>query len=148
MTSFSKEALDQPIHATGGSITTVENIIKAYEGQVLIIEVWASWCPDCIKSLFKVKKFQEKYPEVKFVFFSVDDDEDKWKTGLVKYIDKFEIEGMQYHFKTGWDNTGDNIFIDEVGLDWIPRYILIGRDGQILVDYAKSIDDKNILENL
>jgi thiol-disulfide isomerase/thioredoxin len=30
-------------------------ILKKYEGKTIVIDVWASWCSDCIKGMPKVK---------------------------------------------------------------------------------------------
>lgn len=146
--SFPDAALDEKLETLKGKTTNIDNILKNHRGENVIIKVWASWCSDCIKSLPKVAQFQEENPEVTFILLSVDEENNKWQNGVKRYMDRFEIEGEQYHFPNGWDNSGDNAFIKYIGLDWIPRYILVGKDGRIKVHYAKSIEDKNISENL
>lgn len=106
--------------------------------------MWASWCMDCVKSLPNVAQFQKEYPEVKFIFLSVDDTEENWKNGIAKYMDRFDIKGEQYFFNTGWSKEGNNNFINYIGLDWIPRYMLIDEEGDIAVYYAKKINAASI----
>lgn len=147
-TEFTAAALSEKADKLSGESISVDEIIKNNESENLMIEIWASWCADCIKALPKVAEFQKEHPEVKFVFISVDDDDERWEKGVEKYMKKFDVKGEQYHFSSGWDKSGDNAFIDFIGLDWIPRYMLIGKDEKIKVYYSKSIEDKNILENL
>ncbi|MGI9526069.1 MAG: TlpA family protein disulfide reductase [Weeksellaceae bacterium] len=146
---FPPAALEEKVEGLAQDTSyTIEEILKQHQGQNVIIEIWASWCADCIKAMPKVAKFQEENPEVKFIFISVDEESDKWKNGIHKYMKRFGVQGEHYHFTNGWDRSGDNAFINFIGLDWIPRYMLVGKDGQIIVYYAKSIEDKNISKNL
>ena len=54
-TSFDKEALDNVMYATDKTDITFEKILNKYKGKIVVIDVWASWCSDCIKGLPKVK---------------------------------------------------------------------------------------------
>src|SRR3989304_2986180 len=78
-TSFSKKALEETLLATDGSQVAFQDILKKYKGKTLVIEVWASWCGDCIKAMPKIKELQANNPEVAYVFISMDKTADKWK---------------------------------------------------------------------
>jgi thiol-disulfide isomerase/thioredoxin len=54
----------------------------------MVIEMWASWCKDCVKAMPKIKELQANNPDVDYVFISMDKT-DKWITG----IDKHELKG-------------------------------------------------------
>jgi thiol-disulfide isomerase/thioredoxin len=47
----------------------------------LVIEVWASWCGDCVKAMPKLKDLQNN-PNVSYLFLSMDKTADKWKAGI------------------------------------------------------------------
>ena len=47
-TEFSKKALSETLLATDGSQVAFKDILKKYKGKTLVIEVWASWCGDCV----------------------------------------------------------------------------------------------------
>jgi thiol-disulfide isomerase/thioredoxin len=48
-TTFSKEALSETLLATDGSQVAFQDILKKHEGKTMVIEMWASWCKDCVK---------------------------------------------------------------------------------------------------
>lgn len=146
-TAFSEEVLSQKVYSENGDEKTLKEVLDAYKGQKVMLDVWASWCSDCVKSMPKIKKFQETYPNVAFVFLSVDDKEKAWKNGIEKYVNKFKLTGEQYFFATGWKKSNNNnAFINFVGLDWIPRYLLVDENGAIKVFYARSIEDSKLSE--
>lgn len=141
-TEFSPEALAQKIQDTSGNILTVGDVFKKYEGKVILLDIWATWCPDCITGFPDLKKIQKKYPDVVYVFFSLDriGKEDTWKNG----IEKYELAGEHYWFNTDWKNDFDN-YID---LNWIPRYMLIDQTGKIANYYSVHADDPRMIQVL
>lgn len=141
-TIFSKEALNQQIQDVDGNLTTIGEIFKKYQGKVIFLDIWATWCPDCITSFPELKKIQQKYPDVVYMFFSLDriGKEDVWKNGITKY----ELEGEHYWFNTDWKNDFDN-YID---LNWIPRYMLIDQTGKIAHYYSVHADDPRMIQVL
>lgn len=143
--SFSQEALQQNLYSRTGEQTTVQQILENYQGKPVLIDVWASWCGDCARSFPKIAELQEQYPDMGFLFLSVDDQEVHWKDGITKYSKLFDIQGDHYFFDTGWKKNGDNHFINDIGLDWIPRFILLNPDGSIEVYNAKKADDNTLL---
>jgi len=114
-TTFSKEALADTFIALDGKTVTFQNILAKFQGKTVIIDVWASWCRDCIKGIPKIKKLQTAHPDVVFVFLSLDKTTDSWKNGIRKY----EIDGSHFYMKSGWGGPFGK-FLD---LDWIPRYL-------------------------
>ena len=53
-TSFKKEALNNVMVTVENKSITFAEILKKYEGKTVVIDIWASWCSDCIKSIPKV----------------------------------------------------------------------------------------------
>ena len=139
-TAFSKEALSETLLATDGSQVAFNDIIKKQKGQALVIEVWASWCGDCVKAMPKVKELQANHPEVAFTFISMDKTADKWKAG----IEKHELKGD--HFMANDQMKG--VFGQAIDLDWIPRYITIDKTGKMVVYRAIEIDFELLKETL
>lgn len=101
-----------------------------------MIEIWASWCGDCVKAMPKLKALQADHPEVDYVFISMDKADDKWKAG----IEKHELKGDHYWATDGMKGP----FGKAIDLDWIPRYIIVDKTGKIVTYRAIETDFKQI----
>jgi thiol-disulfide isomerase/thioredoxin len=139
-TSFSKEALSEKLAATDGSQVTFKNILKKYKGKTVVIEVWASWCGDCVKAMPKLKELQANHTDVSYLFLSADKTADKWKAG----IEKHELKGDHYLINDGMKGA----FGKTIDLDWIPRYIIVDKTGKIALYRAIETDFEKINETL
>ncbi|MNR95276.1 Soluble secreted antigen MPT53 precursor [compost metagenome] len=138
--AFSKEALAETLLAADGSQIAFQDIIKKHEGKTIVIEVWASWCGDCVKAMPKLKELQANNPDVAYVFISMDKTVDKWKSG----IEKHELKGDQFMA----NDQMKGVFAKAIDLDWIPRYIILDKTGKIVLYRAIETDFDKINETL
>ena len=129
---FSKESLTKKLQTLNDSEITFQDILKKHQGKVTVIEVWASWCSDCVKAMPKLKELQSNNTEVDYVFISMDKAVDKWKDGITKH----EIKGDHYWATDGMKGE----FGKAIDLDWIPRYIIIDKNGKIITYRAIETD--------
>ena len=139
-TEFSKVALSETLLATDGTQVAFKNILKKYKGKTLVIEVWASWCSDCVKAMPKMNELQANNPDVAYLFISMDKTAEKWKNG----IEKHEIKGD--HFMANDQMKG--VFGKAIDADWIPRYIIVDKKGKIVLYRAIETDFDKINETL
>jgi thiol-disulfide isomerase/thioredoxin len=137
---FSKETLSKKLIASDNSEISFERILKRHLGKVVVIEVWASWCSDCVKAMPKVKEMQSNNPDVNYIFISMDKTLDKWKEG----IEKHELKGDHYWVTDGMKGE----FGKSINLDWIPRYIVIDKKGKVQIYRAIETDFNQINEEL
>ncbi|MDO6758729.1 TlpA disulfide reductase family protein [Tamlana sp. 2_MG-2023] len=135
-TKFTQAALNDTFLSLEGKSVALKDILKAHQGKDVVIDIWASWCSDCIKGMPKVKALQEKHPDVAYVFLSLDRKLDAWKNGIKKY----KVEGEHYYLENGKKSA----FGDFVNIDWIPRYMVVDAEGNIKLFKAVEADDKNI----
>jgi thiol-disulfide isomerase/thioredoxin len=139
-TEFSKEALAENLVALDGNQVAFKDILKKHEGKTLVIEVWASWCGDCVKAMPKIKELQENNPDVDYAFISMDRTAEDWRTGVAKH----ELKGD--HFMATDQMKG--VFGKAIDLDWIPRYIIIDKTGKIVIYRAIETDFEKINDTL
>ncbi|PHX61945.1 MAG: alkyl hydroperoxide reductase [Flavobacteriales bacterium] len=139
-TEFSTESLNAILIDTENQAISFEEILKQNKGKTVVIEVWASWCSDCIKSMPQVKDLKEKFPEVAFVNLSCDKTFEAWKSG----IEKHEVTGENYLIKDGMKGE----FGTSIKLDWIPRFIVINKEGKIVLFRAIEKDFNKIIESI
>jgi thiol-disulfide isomerase/thioredoxin len=136
---FSKEALQGKLTTLDGEEISLREVLAQNGGKTLLIEVWASWCSDCVKSMPRLKKVQENNPDVTYVFISMDKDFEKWKAG----IEKHELKGLHY-----WVNDEKGMkgtFGKSIDLDWIPRYIVVNKEGKVALYRAIETDFDKIV---
>lgn len=131
-TSFSKEALKETLANTQDQQIAFQDILKKHEGKIVVIEVWASWCGDCIKAMPKLKELQATHSDVDYVFISMDKTADKWKAG----IEKHDLKGDHYMA----NDQMKGVFANAIDLDWIPRYIVVDKTGKIALYRAIETD--------
>ena len=139
-TKFSDEALSETLLATDGSQVAFKDILKKHKGKTLVIEVWASWCGDCVKAMPKLKELQANNPDVAYVFISMDKTVDKWKAG----IEKHEMKGDNFMA----NDQMKGVFAKAIDVDWIPRYIILDKKGKIVLYRAIETDFDKINETL
>ena len=137
---FSEEALNDAFETLEGETLQFKDILKAHKGKTILIDVWASWCGDCLRGMPKVKELQEKHKDVSYVFLSLDRGQEAWKRGIAKY----DVRGDHYYMLSGRKGP----FASFTNLDWIPRYMVIDPKGKIKVFRAVEADDNAILKAL
>lgn len=139
---FSEEALNGTLTTSEGKEIAFRNVLEKYKGKTILIEVWASWCSDCIKAMPKVKEIQKENSDVVYVFISMDKSFEKWNEGIKKH----EIEGEHY-----WVNDEKGMkgsFGQSIDLDWIPRYIIVRGEMEVTLYRAIEKDFEKINKEL
>ncbi|WP_366183159.1 TlpA disulfide reductase family protein [Flavobacterium ovatum] len=131
-TSFSKEALTETLLTREGNQVSFESIVKENQGKTTVIEIWASWCGDCIQAIPKLKELQANHPDVNYVFISMDKSDTAWQNG----IEKHQLNGA--HYMANDQMKGE--FAKAIDVDWIPRYIVIDKTGKIALYHAIETD--------
>lgn len=138
---FSEEANLEMLIGLDDSKITLREVLYQQKGKKIFIDVWASWCKDCIAGFPKVKKLQKEFPDVVFLYLSVDISNPSWK----RAIEKYNLVGEHYNLPKGM-NEGD--FVDFINLNWISRYMVIDEKGQIQLFKATDPSDKKIIKAL
>jgi thiol-disulfide isomerase/thioredoxin len=139
-TQFSEVALQDNFITLQGEDILLKDILNQYKGKTILIDVWASWCRDCIEGMPTVKKLQEKFPDVVFLFLSEDRSISSWKRGIQKY----QVKGNHYFIEKG--AKGD--FANFLNSNWIPRYMVVDSQGSIKLFKATKATDIKIKEAL
>ncbi|MFN0727896.1 TlpA family protein disulfide reductase [Polaribacter gochangensis] len=139
-TNFTDEALKDSFFDINNKSIQFKEILTKHKGQKILINVWASWCRDCVVGFPNLKEFQKNNPTVKYVFLSTNRSVFSWK----KAIDKYELQGDHYFLKNGLNSA----FGDFLNSNWVPRYLVVNENGTLDLFKAKKITDKSIVEAL
>jgi thiol-disulfide isomerase/thioredoxin len=129
---ISAKAKAEKMTALDGKVITFGDVLERHKGKTVLIEVWASWCGDCVKAMPKLKETQAQFPDVDYVFISMDKTDEKWVQG----IEKHELKGDHYWVPEGMKGS----FGQSINLDWIPRYIIVDAQGKTVTFRAIETD--------
>jgi thiol-disulfide isomerase/thioredoxin len=109
---------------------------SSLKGNLIYIDVWATWCGPCVEELEYAKKLSKKYsnhPDLKFLYISIDEDTEKWKKFLRKNSQFKGLQGIQNAEFVADSNMITSLY----KIYGIPRYILIDKNGNIITTNAK-----------
>jgi thiol-disulfide isomerase/thioredoxin len=107
----------------------VAELKASLKGDVVVVNLWATWCGPCVKEFPHLVKLQKLYEKkgVKVVLISVDEPEDV-PTAVRPFLKKQNVTFTTY-IKSGDDES----FIDAVGSGWrgaIPTTFIFDRTGE------------------
>ena len=99
---------------------------KANKGKTVVLDFWASWCPDCRKDAPEVVRMYEKYRPygVEFIGISMDTNVEAWKQAIEKF-------GISYPQVSELKKFKDTDIAKAYGVKWIPSMVVVGPDGQV-----------------
>ncbi len=129
-----------------GTTTSLDDL----KGKYVYVDVWATWCGPCKREIPFLKEVEEKYhgKNIAFVSMSIDDDkshngswekaEQNWKAMVA---DK-DLGGIQIFAPKGWQSD----FVTGYKIKGIPRFILIGPEGNVIDASAPRPSDKKLIK--
>ncbi|MCB2205270.1 TlpA family protein disulfide reductase [bacterium] len=102
---------------------------ESFSGQIVLLDFWATWCPPCVEALPALEKIYKEYHAKGFEILSLSFDSSDER------IRRFRTK----HFAMPWEHGrlaggfGDVVSLS-FGLQNIPHYVLIDRDGSIITE--------------
>jgi thiol-disulfide isomerase/thioredoxin len=132
---------------TNKTVIDLATLISQYKGNVLFIDFWASWCAACRQEIPFESKLANLYKggKVIFLYISIDKDIHNWTKACAE-------EELNKHHSFLLLNADKAPFVEKYKINAIPRYILIGKNGEIINSDAprpsesklKYLIDKNL----
>ena len=97
------------------------------KGKYVLINFWASWCPDCRRETPALQRLWQKYGDkgLQIAGISYDTNREAWQ----KYIADNKMEWWQYSELKKWkkETESDRLY----HINWIPTLYLIAPDGRV-----------------
>ena len=108
------------------------------QGKLLLVDFWASWCPDCRKANPGVVAAYQKYHDQGFDILGVsfDTDKEKWLAA----IEKDNLTWTHVSDLQGWNNAAGALY----AIAFIPQNALI-KDGVIV---ARNLEGEALMEEV
>lgn len=116
--------------------------LAEFKGKYVLLDFWASWCPDCRKDIPAVKAMYEKYGKnVVFIGVSFDTDRDRWAKCVAD-------NGMTWRQVSELKKMREAEIAQTYGVQWIPSMTLVGPDGKVVLSTVVLERMEKALENL
>lgn len=128
------QAIDLQFEDVNGKIINLSD----YQGKVIYIDFWATWCSPCIEERKNFKKLSDRFAkdDVVFLAISIDRDKKKWVDYKSLYSDGVEEVWLE-------DRE-----IQKYNVAYIPRYVLIDKGFNIVESYAPKPSSDGIVEKI
>lgn len=120
-----------------GGFNNLNELLEMFEGKVVYVDVWATWCSPCLFE-FRQKKALEEFAngkEIAFLFISVDevDRKERWQ----KIIIENNLKG--YHVLADFTLRDELISrFGEAGNLALPHYMIFDKKGNLANGNAKQ----------
>jgi len=107
--------------------------LSSLRGQYVVLDCWASWCPDCRKDIPNVLRLYQKFHDkgVAFVGLSFDTDHDKWQEAVTRYA-------LPYLQVSELKRMKESPVAQAYGVRWIPSLYLIDPEGKVVLGTVLS----------
>lgn len=121
---------------------TLKDVLKKYKGSVIYLDFWASWCGPCKREMPYSSKLKEEYKgqDVVFVYMSTDKNGAQWES----MIAQLNITGENYRASPSVKQE----IVQQFNLQYIPRYVLINKEGKVADDNAKRPSDPMVKSDI
>src|SRR5271169_2173859 len=111
--------------------------LKDYQGKVLLLDFWATWCTGCKKEIPWFAEFQKTYGAKGLAVVGVSMDEGGW-TVLKPFLAEHHVP---YQIL-----LGDDAMAKRYGIESMPDTFLIDREGMVAAAYLGGLVDRDNVE--
>ena len=115
----------------------------AYQGKVVLVDFWTTWCPHCWPEITNTKKNYQLYHDRGFEVVAVSLDEDRQK--LEQYLQKDPLLWSVVHTEgAGWKHP----MAVHYGIASVPTMFLVGQNGKVVSNHVRGQQLDKLLEQL
>ena len=115
--------------------------LSQLKGKTVVLDFWASWCPDCRKDAPEVVRMYKEYHQkgIEFVGVSMDTDVEAWRKAISQY-------GIEYPQVSELKKFKETDIAKAYGVKWIPSMVVIGPDGKVMLSTVLSYKVDKLLK--
>jgi len=114
--------------------------LEKYRGQYVVLDFWASWCPDCRKDMPQMKELYTQYSGNRVQFLGISFD--TTREALDNYLEKEAIAWPQV---TELKKMKESKMAQAYHIKWIPSIYLLDPNGKVLLATVEIEKLKHLL---
>lgn len=135
---YATDLLKAGVDAPDITLNTIDGkpfALKDLRGRYVVLDFWASWCPDCRKDSPFIMQLYKKFGAkgVAFVGVSFDKNIESWKNGVAKL-------GIEYTQVSDLKQMRESPVAKAYHIGWIPTVYVIDPQGKVAL--ATVVSDK------
>lgn len=102
--------------------------LSDFKGKYVVLDFWASWCPDCRKDAPEVVRAYNQFKDkgIAFVGVSFDTDKEAWQNGIKEY-------NIQYPQVSELKKMKETKIYTDYHINWIPSMYIIDPEGKVVM---------------
>ena len=143
---YATELVKAGTHAPDFKMKTIDGKtfkLSQLKGKTVVLDFWASWCPDCRKDAPEVVRMYKEYaPQgIEFVGVSMDTDVEAWR----KACEQFGITYTQVSELKIFKETD---IAKAYGVKWIPSMVVVDKEGKVALSTVLTYKVDKYLKEL
>lgn len=128
----------QPLSPTMTTLAGKPVTLKGYQGKVVLLDVWATWCTPCIKDIPRIQSLHNRYEQKGLTVLGVSLDEE----GVARVLPFVRKHKMTYPILM--DSRGTDSVRQIFGIQKIPTLILLDVSGKTLKRWEADASTEEI----
>ena len=117
--------------------------LSQLKGKTVVLDFWASWCPDCRKDAPEVVRMYKEYaPQgIEFVGVSMDTDMEAWRKACQQF-------GISYTQVSELKKFKETDIAKAYGVKWIPSMVVVDKEGKVALSTVLTYKVDKYLKEL
>ncbi len=119
---------------------------SAYEGKVVLVDFWASWCLKCMREIPAIRQAHQAFAEQGFVVLSINMDENL--ANGRDFVQQQNFPWRSFHSADPQALGFKSPLARQLGVNAIPFLMLVGRDGRVAELHVRGSKLRPAIEKL
>lgn len=118
--------------------TDLVKLINKEKGKVVVVNIFASWCPPCREEVPGIVNIRKAFPEKDLALFGVSVDE--IPRSLVNFVNNSKIN---YPVMLAKED-----FVEKVGVTAVPHLLIYNKAGELVVNHKGFVGEEELTEGI